>query len=322
MALIPPKIPLIPGNLRKGKPVAALKAQLPLIPGNMRNHPAAPLLPSIPMMPGNLRKLPTAPLPTIESVLPTASQFIDGAPSGIDEVNKLTASMRSASQAQGSAGYAVPNRFQVIILPPRKLGGNSSDAQAISLRCESITLPGRNLGTLTDNNIYGPTREIVNGVSYAEDIPITFQSSYGLDERIFFERWQRLAFNEQTWDIGYYNDYISKIDIYVLDKQDTKRYGIRLHEAFPKTITGTDLNQGANNEIIKITVNFAFKYWTNLSSSEQAEDSGQEISDVLQNTVTRNLMANQPATMSKLNPFSFPAGPAVKGPVGPGSGML
>ena len=109
MALIPPKIPLIPGNLRKGKPVAALKAQLPLIPGNMRNHPAAPLLPSIPMMPGNLRKLPTAPLPTIESVLPTASQFIDGAPSGIDEVNKLTASMRSASQAQGSAGYAVPN---------------------------------------------------------------------------------------------------------------------------------------------------------------------------------------------------------------------
>ena len=138
-----------------------------------------------------------------------------------------------------------------------------------------------------------------------------------MDERIFFERWQKLAFNEQTWDIGYYNDYVSQIDIYVLDKQDTKRYGIRLHEAFPKTIGGTDLNQAANNEIIKITVSFAFKYWTNLSASEQAPSTGpgrlgqgtSGLDNVLNNSVTRNLISNQPATVSKLNPFSSPPGP-------------
>ena len=27
-------------------------------------------------------------------------------------------------------------------------------------------------------------------------------------EKKYFETWQRLAFNPQTWAIGYYNDYV------------------------------------------------------------------------------------------------------------------
>ena len=68
---------------------------------------------------------------------------------------------------------------------------------------------------------------------------------------------QKQAFDATTWNIGYYNDYVSVIDLYLLNRQNKRRFGLRLHEAFPKTIGPTDLNQATRNEIIKISVSFS-----------------------------------------------------------------
>ena len=208
-------------------------------------------------------------------------------------------------------GYAIPNRFEVLILSPPKRGGGittnayagserGSDARAVSLRCESIQLPGRNLNTLTDSNIYGPTREIVDGVTYAEDISMTFQASSGLDERVFFEEWQKQAFDENTWNVGYYNDYVSEVHIYLLDRKDQRRYGIKLMEAFPKTIEGTELNQASNNEIIKTSVSFSFRYWTTLDANRISRPLGDLIASNLIDTVQRSINANLPRVLTKL----------------------
>ena len=215
-------------------------------------------------------------------------------------------------------GYAVPNRFEVLIFSP---SANSAEAQKVSLRCESISIPGRNLNTLTDSNTYGPTREIVDGVTYAEDITITFQASAGLDERRFFEEWQEQAFNEHTWNIGYYNDYVSTVEIYLLDRggqpavarqpstipgsggkkapprQESSRYGIRLVEAFPKTINAIDLSQATNNEIIKTSVSFSFRYWQSLRIDKQARSLIGDDFDLNANTVQRNINRNIPAAV-------------------------
>jgi len=208
-------------------------------------------------------------------------------------------------------GYALPNRFEVLIFSPPKLGGGgleniffnserNSDARAVSLRCESVVLPGRNLNTLTDTNIYGPTREIVDGVTYAEDITMTFQASSGLNERVFFEKWQKQAFNEDTWNVGYYNDYVSEVHIYLLDRKDQRRYGLRLIDAFPKTIEGTDLNQGTNNEIIKTSVSFSFRYWKTLDKNNFGTyPISNAIFDTISGTVERTISANLPKIISK-----------------------
>ena len=208
--------------------------------------------------------------------------------------------------------YALPNRFEVLITRP---GSSTSDAKKVSMRCESVSLPGRNLNTVTDGNPYGPTREVVDGVTYAEDITMIFQASAGLDERIFFEKWQELAFNKQTWNVGYYNDYISTVEIYILDRQDQRRYGIKLLEAFPKTIGPTDLSQATNNEIIKISVSFSFRYWESLDANRQPPNlTNNNYLNAAVNSVEQNIAANLPATVKKLNPFSFP--------IGPGNGLL
>ena len=208
-------------------------------------------------------------------------------------------------------GYAVPNRFEAIIVPPAKMGANiitnpshgserKSDVRSISLRCESVNLPGINLNTTTDSNIYGPTREIVNGVTYAEDITMVFPASAGLEERVFFEEWQKQAFDVTTWDMGYYHDYVSVIDLYLLNRKNKRRFGLRIHEAFPKTIAATNLSQASNNEIIKISVNFSFRYWSTLDIKRTPENIEKKILDVNVNSVTRANIRNQPAVNQKL----------------------
>ena len=186
------------------------------------------------------------------------ARFLEGTAFGV--LNDILSTFHSED------GYAVPNRFEVLITRPR---GSASENRQVSMRCESVNLPGRNLNSATDSNIYGPTREIVIGVTYAEDITMTFQAGSGLEERVFFEEWQALAFDERSWNVSYYNDYISTVDVYVLDRQDNRRFGLKLHEAFPKTIAGTDLSQSANNELVKIAVTFSFRYWTTLDIDRQ-----------------------------------------------------
>jgi len=182
-------------------------------------------------------------------------------------------------------GYAVSNRFEVLIFPPTLLASAPVDTKDISLRCKDITLPGRNLNTLTDSNIYGPTREIVNGVTYAEDIAMNFIASADLWERVFFEEWQQLAFNDSTWDLGYYNDYVGEVDIFILNRQNERRFGIKLIEAFPKTIQGTALNMETQNEIITLPVSFSFRYWetlriSNRGAADRSVASGEQIAAV------------------------------------------
>ena len=224
-------------------------------------------------------------------------------PANFAEPNAYSSLEDAIASFHGKDGHAVPNRFEVLITRP---GSSATESRAISLRCESINLPGRNLNSTTDSNIYGPTREVVNGVTYAEDITMTFLARSGLDERVFFEEWQALAFDERTWNVRYYNDYISTVDIYILDRQDKRRFGIKLMEAFPKTIGPTELSQAPSNEVIKLAVTFSFRYWTTLDTDRAVSLGVNDgVSILNENSVVRSIAMNQPATVSKLNPFSY-----------------
>ena len=230
--------------------------------------------------------------------------FIEGAAFGV--LNDILSAFRS------NEGYAQPNRYEVLILPPAKIGGGpvsnifsgaerQSDARAISLRAQSVTLPGRNLATSQESNIYGPDREIVEGVTYADDISMSFQSSSGLGERVFFENWQKQAFDEKTWNIGYYNDYIGTIEIYILDKQDQRRYGIKLWEAFPKTIGANELAYDANDQIILVPISFTFRYWTSLDQNQNPNiNIFDRVFDTVVNSAEREISRNIPRVLSRL----------------------
>ena len=237
-------------------------------------------------------------------------RLLEGTAYGV--INEILAEFRSDD------GFALPSRYEVVILPPQGTRGQPKGAlnnvfskvmeentgegttRKVGLQCETIEFPGRNLDTTPDVNIYGPERNIVSGLSYA-DITGVFQCSTDLREKIFFETWQRLAYDNQAWNLEYYDTYTGSLDIFQLDENNRKRYGVQLIECFPKTIASQSLSYAPSTEIQKISVTFSYRFWKNLTDeADLPKGLPERIAEVVVNGVEREIRNSIPRVINKL----------------------
>ena len=219
-------------------------------------------------------------------------------------------------QYHSDDGFAKTNRFELIITPPTGYRGQNQSGnifapimqqntgegvtQKVGVMCETFSFPGRNLDTAPDENIYGPTREIVQGYSYA-DVTAVFQCSSDMKEKRFFETWQRLAYNPQTWAMQYYNDYSGSIQLFQLDETDRQRYGVELVECFPKTIEAQAVDYSTVNAIQTVSVTFSYRYWKDLiDEADLPRPLGDRIADSVLNTVESKITSMIPKVLRKL----------------------
>ena len=209
-------------------------------------------------------------------------------------------------------GFARPNRYEVFFFPPvsrsrsnifaQIMGQTVADqtARKTALGCQSFSFPGRNLDSSPDTNIYGPAREIVQGYSYG-DVTGVFQCSSDMKEKRFFETWQRLAYNPQTWSMQYYNDYVGSIKLFQLDETDRQRYGVEMVECFPKTIEAQTVDYSTNNAIQTVSVTFAYRYWKDLNDeADLPKPLTQRVAEAVLNTVESNIVSQIPKVLRKL----------------------
>ena len=239
-----------------------------------------------------------------------AGPLLEGTAYGV--LNEILSEFRSGD------GYARPSRYEILIQPPNgfKGGGRSEEknlwalimgqnegdgtVRRTSLRCSQISFPGRTLDSQQDTNIYGPVRNIVQGFSFAE-MQAQFQLSTDLREKTFFETWQRLAFDPISFDVGYYNSYVGGIQIYQLDEQDRRKYGVELVECFPKSVEPVTLDYAAGNTISTVGISFSYRYWKNLTDEgDLPRPLGERIGDLIVNNIERNFRANIPKVLSRL----------------------
>lgn len=178
--------------------------------------------------------------------------------------------------------HAFQNRFEIIMSPPAGV-----EARVPSLRCETFQFPARNLRTAADDNIYGPPREVVQGVGQFATINATFYCDINMSEKIFFEQWQQLIYDKNTYNLNYYTEYTGIIDVYQLSRGESENqtYGIKLFEVYPKTISAQDLNTGTS-EIQKIGVEFAYRYWERLDNISNSSG------DAFERALLRNIPAS------------------------------
>tara|TARA_B100000073_G_C23574385_1_gene509606 strand:+ start:109 stop:795 length:687 start_codon:yes stop_codon:yes gene_type:complete len=189
------------------------------------------------------------------------------------------------SEYQNNGGFAKPSRYEIIITPPVSLGvansnfqlGGGGTIRKTSLACESISFPGRNIDTSPDTNIYGPVREIATGFSYAE-VSATFRCSSDMREKRYFEAWQRLSYDNITWSMQYYENYIGAVQIFQLDEEDNIMYGVELVEAFPKNIGAQTLDYSATDQIHKLPVTFSYRWWKNIEDEPKVNEPVEEVS--------------------------------------------
>ena len=215
-------------------------------------------------------------------------------------------------------GYAKANRYEVVILLPSgvtsgdfqgageaamatnvlsRLGGET--ARRISFRCDSISIPGRNLRTQMNGNIYGPPHEIVQGQTFAP-VEATFYCGSDLAERYFFEDWQKITYNPDTYNINYYKEYVGSVEIYQLNEQDERTYGCKLEEVFPKTVAALAYSHGSNNQIQKVSVELAYRYLRNIATEPKKAALDSTLQDILKNTVLRQVQTRLPPVLRRL----------------------
>ena len=139
-------------------------------------------------------------------------------------------------------------------------GGGSNFMRNISMYCESIQMPGQNIRSVEDPLRYGPQREQAQGVTYGS-VNARFICSRDLREKRFFEEWQDLIFNNKTWEMKFYKDYIGGIKIYQEDKRNRTTYCAELFEVFPKVLQQQELGWNMNDTYQTISVELMFHSW-------------------------------------------------------------
>jgi len=194
-----------------------------------------------------------------------------------------------------STGVVKTNQFEVHINFPQ--GSDTERDKSIILRAQSVSMPGTNLSTVTDNNIYGPDRNIVSGVTYANEVSVTFLLDSQMKIRTYFEDWQKLTYDETSWNLKYYDDYVGTVDIFSLSNKletnsafkssgnlkDIPNYGLRCWKAYPISIGQVEFSSSNANTLGTIDIGFSFRYTTNIDrmgSDEPFNFSGRKTSSL------------------------------------------
>ena len=178
-----------------------------------------------------------------------------------------------AFQSTFQVGVARPNLFTVEF--PKTPGGLNYNNDEMSLRVQSVTLPGKNITTTPNDNAYGPSYEMANGISYAEDIQVTYILDQDHRAREFFNSWQDVIVNPSSYDLNYYDDYIGTMSIYQLDQNEQIASHVMLHEVYPKSVGPIEYSMGDGNSFLTVTVNMAFRRWEPISVAFFPTEGGQ-----------------------------------------------
>ena len=198
----------------------------------------------------------------------------------------------------------------------------STYGRQVNIHCDTISMPNKQMQTQAVQYGSEPTRDMVQTHEFPGTIDATFYADKYLRERHFFEAWQRMIVGEHTHKANYYDNYIGKMHIYQLGSdneisRDMPTYAIEAMEVYPSNIGAIEYGYARSNEIVKVTVSFAFKYWRNMSSTTSSLSMGkhtQAPADVKRRN--SGLFGMLPPELQRMGKEVFSQGRTVLNPIG------
>ena len=177
------------------------------------------------------------------------------------------------AKLESGGGPAYGDRYHVTFTAPTGVAAEaasylsdenvSSVTSRLSWLCDTINIPSRSL-TTTEFRTYGLPVKRPYGSVYTES-QMEFLCTRNMGEKKFFDAWLNYIFNNRTYDMAYYDNYRTDIDIYHFDRSvstandlSKSTYHIKLLEAYPTLVGEVSMNHTAT-EVLKIPITFTYK---------------------------------------------------------------
>jgi hypothetical protein len=173
-------------------------------------------------------------------------------------------------------GLAPGNRFAVYMALPlisfdpqnliaRALGQGTkqpfvNDPRDVSILCDSVSLPGRQISTNDFMTSLTPKKMPYNYIN--DDVTMSFHITNDHFMKKYFENWFNRMFDRRNGVMKYKSDYTTDVIIQQLDQRDVPVYTCTLRNAFPTTITGYELSNASENSTQKMSITLSYDDWS------------------------------------------------------------
>lgn len=181
----------------------------------------------------------------------------------------MTFSVSDFATNLSRTGVSKASLFDVRFTAPRGLVGATDTLRELSLRCDSVSLPNRASASIPIK-YYGNVKKHYYGTIDPTPITMTVILSQNLVERDLFLTWQDVAlggirkpFNAPrlgNFNIGYYKDYVSNINIRKFDDSGKLVMISKLVDAYPSIVGESALSWG-DGDIMRLNVTFDYYYF-------------------------------------------------------------
>ena len=198
----------------------------------------------------------------------------------------------------------------------------STYGRSININCDSVTMPRKQMAAQDVQYGSEPVRSMVQTHEFPGIIQASFYADKYMRERQFFEAWQKMCVGEHTHKANYYDSYIGKMHIYQLGSdseisRDMPTYAIEAMEVYPSNIGSIEYGYSKNNEVVKINVEFAYKYWRNMSSTTSSRQFAQHMQTPAEvKSANSGLFGMLPPELQRMGRGIFSQGRTVLNPVG------
>jgi hypothetical protein len=174
-------------------------------------------------------------------------------------------------------GFARTNFFAVTFNGPASIG--KPDPVIVNALCESAQLPGRSISTF-EHGMTGQTIKRPYGY-INDDVTLTFYVTNDFYIKKLWEQWLNSVINDVNKKVGYRDNYAQDITISVLNLNHNEIHQVTLTKAYPITVNAIDLNNGSENELMKLSVTLTYEDYTTKSNNFETISSIPEFNSAL-----------------------------------------
>jgi len=213
-------------------------------------------------------------------------------------------SLKSTISRRG--GLARPNRFAIYLTHPSTtrdsllnldmdslvssfIGGGGltslfNDPRDMFLLCDAVTIPGKRITTMEQTTSHFTAKKPYSML--VEEVTMTFNLTNDYYVRKYFDEWQDMIINPNSYKTEYKKNYCKDIIIQQLTPSNDiiPSYSVKLEDAYPIAISAVDLSNSAENTTAQMTVSFAYTVWQDLSIVDGFGEIGKKVGEVIGET--------------------------------------